>query len=426
MNISEPPPQTNTHGSPFQEWIADRVGLLQRSVWAQALGISVMALAVLVATAHGRSTIFNNYVRVAYAWVHGRMWIDYPGPWLDAVHFNGHWYGVDGPFPAVLMLPSVLFKGLAANETAVCIIAAAISVGLAWVLLARIGVAATPRCWLVLFFFAGTDLWWCGMLGDVWFMAHVVAVLFTLLALLECTGKGRGWLVGLFALCAFESRFTLALAVPLYAWLLNSSALRPGGPHPVPAQRRELTGFVSVLCCGAAVWVAYNELMWGRWNDIGHSLYFHQDAWGQKSGSPLSIVYLPYQFYSFFLQAPILVEWLQQAQWPFFKVDIHGVALTFTSPALILACFAKTPRRLVVALWITAALVAVPSFLYYLNGWYQFGMRHALDFEPFLLVLMGLACRTSVPRWGVTLIIWSAMMGAWGVWWWNVFMRTSN
>ncbi|PZR62134.1 MAG: hypothetical protein DLM53_06555 [Candidatus Eremiobacter antarcticus] len=391
----------------------------------QAAGISIIAMAPLIVAAHGRSTVFNNYVRVAYAWLHGRMWIDYPGPWLDAVRYNDHWYGVDGPFPAVLMLPSVLMKGLQANQTAVCIVAAAICVGLAWVLLARIGVGATSRCWLILFFFAGTDLWWCGMLGDVWFMAHVVAVLFTLLALLECTGRGRGWLVGLFALCAFESRFTLALAVPLYGWLLHSSALEQGGPTRVVPQRR-LAGFVGTLVCGAAVWVAYNELMWGRWNDIGHSLYFHQDAWGQKSGSPLSIVYLPYQFYSFFLQAPILVEWLQQARWPFFKVDIHGVALTFTSPALILGCFAKTPRSLVVALWVTAALVAVPSFLYYLNGWYQFGMRHALDFEPFLLLLMALACRSSVPRWGAALILWSAAMGAWGVWWWNTFMRTAN
>ena len=63
------------------------------------------------------------------------------------------------------------------------------------------------------------------MLGDVWFFAHVCAVFFTLLALIELTGKRRGWLVGIVAVCAFESRFTLALALPFYAYQLWSGEL---------------------------------------------------------------------------------------------------------------------------------------------------------------------------------------------------------
>ena len=80
----------------------------------------------------------------------------------------------------------------------------------------------------------------------------------------------------------------------------------------------------------------------------------------------------------------------------------------------------------VVALWLATAFVAAPDFLYYLNGWYQFGMRHALDFMPFLFVLMALAVRAKMPAWGMILCVYSAIAGAWGVWWWNVYMRTGT
>ena len=68
-------------------------------------------------------------------------------------------------------------------------------------------------------------------------------------------------------------------------------------------------------------------------------------------------------------------------------------------------------------------MVAAPSFLYYLNGLVQFGMRHALDFEPFLFVLMALAVRERMPTWGKALCAYSMVVGVWGVWYWNTFFR---
>jgi len=59
--------------------------------------------------------------------------------------------------------------------------------------------------------------------------------------------------------------------------------------------------------------------------------------------------------------------------------DLNGIAMTWTSPALAIALFARRPRALVIGLWLATLLVAGPSFLYYVNGYAQFGMRHALD-----------------------------------------------
>jgi hypothetical protein len=58
--------------------------------------------------------------------------------------------------------------------------------------------------------------------------------------------------------------------------------------------------------------------------------------------------------------------------------------------------------------------------LYYANGGAQWGMRHALDFIPFLfpLVVLG-ASRFRVL--GFTLCGASVAVGIWGLWYWRVF-----
>ena len=393
-----------------------------------ALAAAVVAFLVILASSHLRSTHQNNYVRVAYAWLHGRMWIDWPGRWMDAVQYppvTGHYYGVDGPVPALFMVPLVAIWGNAANQTIVAIIFAAVSIGLAWLLAERLGVKDTSTLtFLVLFLAAGTDVWWCAMLGDVWFLAHLCAMCFVFAAMIELGGKARGWVVGLCAVLAAGARFPEVAAFPLFAWALWTGAF---GTVPTHEERlARVKGFGAVLASAAVAFVGYDELMWGTILDIGHTVYYHADGWGSPTGSPFQLAYLPYQIYSFFFRAPVLVEWLQKVQWPYVKPDPTGIALTFTSPALVLAFRAQQPRQLTIALWITTALVAAPEFLYYLNGWVQFGMRHALDFMPYLFALMALGVREKLPRWGVTLIVYSALVGAWGVWYWNSFVRTGT
>ncbi len=387
---------------------------------------ALVSFVVILASSHLRSTQQNNYVRVAYAWLHGRMWIDWPGRWMDAVLYNGQHYGVDGPVPAIFMLPWVAIWGNDANQTTVAIFFAAIATGLAWVLAERLGVDdLATKIFLAIFFVAGTDVWWCAELGDVWFLAHLCAITFVFAALVELRGKNRGWVVGICAVLAAGARAPEIAAFPLFVWALWTGAFR-GSPPSREERLTRLRSFFAVVACGGIAYMGYDELMWGTVADIGHTLYYHQDAWGSPTGSPFQLAYVPYEIYSYFFRAPVLVEWLQKAQWPYVKPETTGIALTFTSPALVLAFLARTPKNVVAALWITTGLVAIPEFLYYLDGWVQFGERHALDFLPYLFALMAIGVRRRLPRWGVALIVYSALVGAWGVWYWNSFLRTGG
>lgn len=367
-----------------------------------------VAFVIIALAAHGRSTPYNNYVLLAQAFVQGHVAIDFPGSYIDALPYNGAHYIIEAPMPAILLLPFVAVFG-GANQTLLAIVLAAIAIGGAYELGERLGVEANRNVWICAFFLAGTDLLWGAMLGDVWFIAHVSAACFTMLALVECAGKKRGWLVGIFAACAILSRFDMVLALPVYAYLLQS--------------RRAVGILAASLVPFALFWVWYNIARWGVWYDIGYTAWYHQDQAGSPVGSPFQLRYLPYQLWSFFVQAPAFGP-----NYPWVQPSYSGIALTWTSPALLLTFLARAPRNWLLAMWAATLLVATPNFVYYVNGFAQFGMRHALDFEPFLIALMFMAFRENLPRWAIAaahvLIAYSVVVGLWGCWFWNNFVRT--
>lgn len=381
---------------------------MPRAVLAGAAAFIVTLLA-----SHFRSTPYNNFVLLADALLHGHSWIVWPGAYIDALAYHGQHYVIEAPLPAVLLLPYVALVGVAANQTLLACVLAGIAIGAAWRLGERIGVAPRTNAWLCAFLLAGTGLLWCAMLGDVWFIAHVSAVCFTMLALAELFGNRRGWLVALWAVCAAESRFTLALVLPVYAVLLAGADWR--------AARGALAGFCGVIAAAAVVWVAYNFSRWGLPTDIGYTAWYHQDQAGMPTGSPFRLQYLPYELWSFFVQYPDFAN-----AFPWIRPSFSGVALTWTSPALIAAFWARGPRLQIAALWAAALLTAVPNFVYYVNGFAQYGMRHALDFIPFLFALMLFAARDRLALWTRALIVYSCAANLYGVWYWNAVVRPGN
>lgn len=381
----------------------------------------VAALVTLIA-GHFRSTPYNNYVLLADALLHGHTWIAWPGSYIDALAYRGQHYVIEGPVPALLLLPYVAIVGTAANQTLLSAILCGIAIGAAWELGERLGVDARSNLWLTAFLLAGTDLLWCAMLGDVWFIAHVSAAAFTLLALVELCGKRRGWLVALWAVAAAGSRFSLVLALPVYAALLIAADPRPEEWRLDSRRLRSAVfGFGGVLLAAGAIYVSYNFARWGTVADIGYTSWFHQDSAGSPTGSPFRLQYLSYQLWSFFVQHPDL-----SAAFPYIRPSYSGVALTWTSPALVYALWARKPRAFVVAMWSAAILVAVPSLVYYVNGYAQYGMRHSLDFIPFLYALMLLGAGLRLPVWVKVLIVYSCVASTYGIWYWNVFLRSGN
>ena len=393
-----------------------------RAEGAATVRATVAGIAALLLTAlpsQMQRTTFNNYVLFAYAVLHGRLWIDWPGPFIDAVLFDGRRYIVNDPVPGFLLVPYVAFAGSNANQTLLAVVLGGVAGFAAWRLAERLDVPPLRRFAVWAFFYFGTDLWWGSVLGDVWFLAQTSAVAFSLLALAELARRApRGWLVGCWYVLAVGSRFTLVMGAPVVAYFVWRGGIDPERP-PTRAERvRRLAWFAGVCAAYAALWIAYNEARWGVPWDSGHTIFYHEDGSGTANGSPFGLQHVPYQISSFFLAAPTLLD-----HKPWIVPDIMGTALTWTSPALLFAFWARHPRPSVRALWLAVALTAAPSFLYYVNGYAQFGMRHALDFEPYLLVLMLLAARDRLPKWFVPLEVYSIAATSYGIWYWLEVVR---
>lgn len=383
----------------------------------------IVACFAILAAADFHATPYNNFVLLADAFRHGHVWIDWPGAYIDALRYHGRYYVIEAPLPAVLLLPAVMLAGTAVNQSFLAALLAGVATCAGYEICRILGAGAYARIALCGFLLLGTDLFWCATFGDVWFIAHVASVAFTMLALWELAGQRRGWLVALLGACAVEARFATVLALPVYAALLIfGTGLGGEGRPSARLARRSLAAFALVLVPFAALWVAYNEARWGVPYDVGYTAWYHQDTAGSPLGSPFRLDYFGYQLQSFFVEGPE-----RRATYPYLVPSLGGVALTWTSPALLVAFFARGPWRLIGAMWLATLLTAAPNFVYYVNGYAQFGMRHALDFEPYLFVLMALALgrpfgaiRRAV---FAALIAYSMLAGAWGVWYWRVFVR---
>jgi hypothetical protein len=299
-------------------------------------------------------------------------------------------------------LPLVAIFGLSTNQVAVAAICAAIAVAAADVLFARMGVEQRLRVWLIAFFGFGTVLWWSTAFAAVWMFAHVIAAMFAVLALAECYGRRRPFVLGLLIACAALTRFPMILAAaPIVYWLYR------GPQHDMRAGRAFLFGLMPLL----VLYAAYNYIRWHTISDIGYTLWYHQDQVGEPTGPPFKLEYLPFNLYSFIFLAP---QWIPDFPW--LKPTSFGVALTFTSPALGLAFLAGARSREAQVWWSATLLTALPSLLYYVNGFEQFGMRHSLDFTPFALPLLARGLQRCPSVLSKSLIVFSIAANAYGVW----------
>jgi hypothetical protein len=355
------------------------------------------------------ATVYDNYGLEAQSWLRGSPYlVHFPGDYIDAVPYHGRAYIIEAPMPAILVVPLLAFFDSARSQTLLSYLLTSLAAAAGWLVARRSGVGERWSLGLCSFLLVGTSLAFCGSQGDVWFIAHVGAAAFSLLAIAECLGSKRPWLALLWALCAAFCRYPMFLAVPAYAWALW------------PQLRRGWPGAAAVAATFAIPAAWYDYIRWGTVVDIGFTLFYAvMIPHSSDAGPAFGLSNLPKQINAFFLQAPHLESWP-----PFVVGSQFGTAITYTSPALVLAIFAPLRDRLTPVWWFATLCCAVPAFLYYGTGDVQDGARHALDFVPFLFALMALACARRTRWWYAVPIDWSIVYGLAQLWLWS-FSRSS-
>lgn len=381
------------------------------AIGASAASLGLFAFLVFWLSARSFDAGRPDFFYLADAFLHGRTWLSTQlGPW-DVVLEGTKVYVPFAPFPAIALIPLVALTGVptaVAWQPAVNAALAATCVLLAFALAGRVRVRSLgDRAWLAVLLGFSTQIWWVTTRGGVWHTGHLVAMGLTLAALIEAWGGRRPLVLGLLAGAAFLTRAPLALAVPLYAWLILKDA-RPGERHG------SLARFALGVLPSVAFFLWYNDARFGSPFESGYGLATLPD-WldHQRALGLFGLVHVPMNVDYLFLHLPAAIP-----DFPWLKPDGLGLSILLTSPGLLLALRAPWRRVETAGLGITALLVLVPSLLYYGGGWLQYGFRYALDSTPFVFALCCLAAARGPLAIGWrALIAVGVIVGLGGVYW---------
>ncbi len=349
-----------------------------------------------------------HYVYLADAFLHGRVTLAERPPNFqenDWTLYQGEWSVSFPPAPALLMLPFVALFGLAFNDVLFTLLLGALNVALFYQLLPRVGenverpfpFGSGARLALTAAFGLGAPHWWLAVNGQVWFTAQIVATTFLLLTLLEVLGPGRPLWTGLWLALAALARPPILLALPALAWLLARK--RPGKalwPGLIPLG-------VTGLLMG---W--YNLARYGNPLDLGYGHMELEELLARRvrAHGHFSLVYLRENLVNAFTKLP---TWRKQAPW--LVADGWGLSLPLSAPVLLAGLRAPWREHLAQAMLLAALLVAIPNLLYYNTGYLQSSYRYALDFLPFLFVLVALGMKGRLSWWSAGLVLLSIVMG---------------
>ena len=365
--------------------------------------IALVALLVFLLS-KGPSPGQNHFVYLADAFLHGRLGVTGGGTSLaEIVPFNGNYYVVYPPMPAVIMLPLVALFGTTFDQSLMSVFLACLAVAATWFMLKQTGVKGNKALWLTALFGFGTCFWFTASVGSSWYIEHVSAVLFLTLAIILALYRKSSFLVGLLLGFAFFSRLPVVLSFPFFLLLIYE---QNGGWKP---RLRHAAYFLIGLGLMVGVYELYNFGRWGVFSDLGYSLIPGIQTDPYFTEGIFNLSYIPRHIYAILFQGPILIN-----SFPYFEPNWMGLGLFFTTPAFIYIF--KGPWNKLSKYAALAVVCILPILITHGTvGFTQFGYRFSLDFTPFLMLLVAKGMSENLGWTEKALIILSVLVNLWGV-----------
>lgn len=345
----------------------------------------------------------NLYVHQASAFIHGHLNIDQN--LQDVAVYNGQYYVPFPPFPALLLLPVVAVFGVSSTKVMVIgLILSVVNIFLLLKILKRLEIDGKYIYWIVAAFFLGTA-YWSSLLrsSSVWFFAHIVAVTCMFLALNEVLWKGRGLLAGLFLGMAFLSRQMSIYAIFfLFIVLIDRNSLKP-----LKWKTSNILAFFFSLGLCISLYLLFNWIRFYNIFDTGYSYISLPDFLNERVAKYglFSPVYIPFNFLYMFIEG-FHIDFSSATHLAGIAMDPFGTSITFASPFVFFAFWAKWKYKLLWGAWISISLMIIHTLLYYNNGYVQANtQRFTLDFLPIIIILVALSIK-SIPEnlWKVSVV----------------------
>ena len=324
-------------------------------------------------------TPWNHFALLADAWRHGRLDLGAPPPdytgFNDFSRFDGKWFVVFPPFPALLLTPVVAFANGAdrVRDGLFFLLLAGIAPAVLFLSLEKLRrfgrneVSERVNVGLTFCFAFGSVYFFSAEQGTVWFAAHVVGAALSAAYLLFALEAEHPWLAGLALGLGFATRTPLLFAAPLFvleAWRTSRAHLS-----------RSLLAFATPIVAVLLLTLWHNQRRFADpfetgYRYLGIAWQHRIEKWGL-----FSYHYLAKNLGVVLTSLPFSTPTGPTR----FQINLHGLALWCTTPLYLWLIW---PRRVAVpqrALWLTVLCVALPTLLYQNTGWLHFGYRFSND-----------------------------------------------
>ena len=357
-------------------------------------------------------TGFDQYQRLADAFLHGRVYLIDPPPHLELTHIGDRHYVIPPPLPALLMLPYVAVAGERADQALFAAVAGGANAVVAFFVAVRLARRRPDQWWLAVLFAFGSIVWYLAAGGSVWFIAHVIAALGLNVALLEALGSKRPALIGTGIAAAFWTHLPTVLTLPFFI-LMTVDRWAPDG---LRRWRTIRLGYLNALAAPIAIVLlanfGYNWLRFGTIADVAYRLRNNapNEPWFERGLFHPS--YIPRHVYPLLRQLPVV-----QPTFPYITYSISGLAIWVTTPAFLFALRAPLRSASTWATWAGIVPTALLVMSHGTTGMEQFGYRLAVDFYPLLFFLTVSGMRPPLRPIHKVAIVLSVLVNLWGMVW---------
>lgn len=377
--------------------------------------LATAALSALALRAVTGAPTTNHFAFLADAFNRGEFSVGaLPDNYADTITVGSRVYLPMGPAPAMLMMPWVGIGGVTFDEFWLALIVTALNMWLMWLVLRRLAIAdPSQRRWMLVLFFGGTIYFATLILGRSWFLAHLVATLFLLLAINEALQRGSALRIGLLLGMAFLTRASTVFALSFFITVMWQD-------QRWTERARWLAACALGLMVPMLFFFYYNDARFGDIFQTGYARALPGAKVLQEAMryGLVSLAHVPKNFYMLFLSVPQPVPGIDSPvlQFPWILPSRWGMSIFFTTPAFVYAFLANHRTRVVRAAWVAVLLILPFLLTYYGIGYNQFGYRYAIDLYPFLFINTALGLHARWGRVAKILILVSVVINIWGAW----------
>jgi hypothetical protein len=298
----------------------------------------------------------------------------------DTAIYNNQYFWPLGPFPALLILPFLFisnhfFQGIIAFPLS------ALNFFLLYKFARYLKVSHTKSLLLSMFFIFGSIYTPLAALPASWYFSQLVACTLLILALFEFT-KYKGYLLtGIFLACAIATRFTLIFSLPFFIFFYITE--KPRTPNLI---KLLIPIIIAITLLGA-----YN---YSRFKNPLEQGYNYQlipaEPFVRRNIGLFSAKHIPANLYYMLFKGPdpVFKDKSHELKFPFLTFDSYGLSIFFLSPILFLLFKNSLKSKLTKTAFITSLVMLMPLLTYYGIGQRQVGYRYALDFYPFIFLML--------------------------------------